>query len=65
MFYSETKDVVKAVSLAESLGIPKMSVVNAVGSEIARMTGLGVYVCALVRKHFLHKCVCVCLSRVS
>lgn len=39
----ETKDVHRAVRLAEELGVPCVSVVNAVGSLIARTTGLGVY----------------------
>lgn len=39
----ETKDVHRAVKLAEEYGIPRFSVVNAVGSLIATSTGVGVY----------------------
>jgi glutamine---fructose-6-phosphate transaminase (isomerizing) len=39
----ETKDVHRAVKQAEKSGLPTISVVNAVGSLIARTTGLGVY----------------------
>jgi glucosamine--fructose-6-phosphate aminotransferase (isomerizing) len=39
----ETKDVHRAIMLAENLGIPTFSVVNAVGSLIARSTKCGVY----------------------
>jgi len=39
----ETKDVHRAVQLAQSKGIPCISVVNAVGSLIARTTSCGVY----------------------
>jgi len=39
----ETKDVHNVVKQAQKLGIPMLSVVNAVGSLIARETGLGVY----------------------
>jgi glutamine---fructose-6-phosphate transaminase (isomerizing) len=39
----ETKDVHRAVTAAERLGITTMSVVNVVGSLIARTTKLGVY----------------------
>ena len=39
----ETKDVVRVVNNAQSKGITTMSVVNAVGSLIARSTKLGVY----------------------
>jgi glucosamine--fructose-6-phosphate aminotransferase (isomerizing) len=39
----ETKDVMNTVNLASELGVPCMSVVNVVGSHIARTTGLGVY----------------------
>eukprot|EP00618_Florenciella_parvula_P031911 CAMPEP_0119468558 /NCGR_PEP_ID=MMETSP1344-20130328/2258_1 /TAXON_ID=236787 /ORGANISM="Florenciella parvula, Strain CCMP2471" /LENGTH=656 /DNA_ID=CAMNT_0007501039 /DNA_START=11 /DNA_END=1981 /DNA_ORIENTATION=- len=39
----ETKDVHRAVVAAESMGLPCISVVNAVGSLIARTTKLGVY----------------------
>ncbi len=39
----ETKDVHRAITLAENLGIPTFSVVNAVGSLIARSTKCGVY----------------------
>lgn len=39
----ETKDVHRAVKLGEEAGIPCISVVNVVGSLIARSTGLGVY----------------------
>ena len=39
----ETKDVVRAVKLGETKGVMTMSIINQVGSLIARMTGLGVY----------------------
>ena len=39
----ETKDVIEALKIADSFGIPRFSVVNAVGSAIARETGVGVY----------------------
>jgi glucosamine--fructose-6-phosphate aminotransferase (isomerizing) len=39
----ETKDGVSLVQMAKALNIPTMSVVNAVGSTIARATKLGVY----------------------
>lgn len=39
----ETKDVVNAVNLAMEAGVKTMSVVNSVGSTIARLTKLGVY----------------------
>jgi len=39
----ETKDVHRALSVALNLGIPSFSVVNAVGSLIARSTECGVY----------------------
>ena len=39
----ETKDVHRAVKIGEQTGVPSMSVVNVVGSLIARTTGLGVY----------------------
>jgi len=39
----ETKDVIEALKIADSFGIPRFSVVNTVGSAIARMTGCGVY----------------------
>lgn len=39
----ETKDVHRAVVLADRMGLPTMSVVNTVGSLIARTTKLGVY----------------------
>lgn len=39
----ETKDVHRAVKLAEKMNVPCISVVNSVGSLIARSTGLGVY----------------------
>lgn len=39
----ETKDVHRAVVLASQLGLPTLSVVNTVGSLIARTTKLGVY----------------------
>lgn len=39
----ETKDVHRAVKIGEERGVPCMSVVNNVGSLIARSTGLGVY----------------------
>ncbi len=39
----ETKDVQRAVKIGEGSGVPCISVVNVVGSLIARTTGLGVY----------------------
>ena len=39
----ETKDVMRALRVAESSGIPRFSVVNSVGSLIARTTSCGVY----------------------
>jgi glucosamine--fructose-6-phosphate aminotransferase (isomerizing) len=39
----ETKDVHRAVKIGEEFGVPCISVVNVVGSLIARSTGLGVY----------------------
>ncbi len=39
----ETKDTHRAVVLAQSLGVPVFSVINAVGSLIARSTKCGVY----------------------
>jgi glucosamine--fructose-6-phosphate aminotransferase (isomerizing) len=39
----ETKDVHRAVKIGEAVGTPCISVVNVVGSLIARTTGLGVY----------------------
>lgn len=39
----ETKDVMTAVRLGSDVGLPCMSVVNTVGSLIARTTGVGVY----------------------
>mmetsp|Transcript_16811 Transcript_16811/g.18247 ORF Transcript_16811/g.18247 Transcript_16811/m.18247 type:complete len:697 (+) Transcript_16811:62-2152(+) len=39
----ETKDVHRAVKIGEGTGVPCISVVNVVGSLIARTTGLGVY----------------------
>jgi glucosamine--fructose-6-phosphate aminotransferase (isomerizing) len=40
----ETKDVYRAVRTGEEMGVPCISVVNSVGSLIARTTGLGVYI---------------------
>jgi glucosamine--fructose-6-phosphate aminotransferase (isomerizing) len=40
----ETRDVIDALQAADALSIPKFSVVNAVGSFIARSTKCGVYV---------------------
>lgn len=39
----ETKDVHRALQLAQSQGLPCISIVNAVGSLIARTTSCGVY----------------------
>ncbi|CAM9970019.1 unnamed protein product, partial [Discosporangium mesarthrocarpum] len=39
----ETRDVLKALKSGETVGIPRMSVVNVVGSAIARETKVGVY----------------------
>jgi glutamine---fructose-6-phosphate transaminase (isomerizing) len=39
----ETKDVHRAVKVAEDVGVPRISIVNVVGSLIARSTGIGVY----------------------
>jgi glucosamine--fructose-6-phosphate aminotransferase (isomerizing) len=40
----ETLDVQRAVVLAEELGVPRFSIINAVGSLIARTTKCGVYI---------------------
>jgi len=40
----ETKDVHRALQIAMNKGLPVVSVVNVVGSMIARSTGVGVYV---------------------
>ena len=40
----ETKDVHRAVALAAEHGIPQFSVVNVVGSLVARCTGCGLYI---------------------
>ncbi|ETO17874.1 glucosamine-fructose-6-phosphate aminotransferase [Reticulomyxa filosa] len=42
----ETKDVLNALHTAEMLSIPRFSLVNAVGSAIARTTNCGVYMYA-------------------
>lgn len=39
----ETKDVIRAIKVAEEKDVPIFSVVNSVGSHIARMTGVGCY----------------------
>lgn len=39
----ETKDVHRALTMAQEQGLPCISVVNAVGSMIARTTGCGIY----------------------
>lgn len=39
----ETKDVHRAIKVAEEKGVPCLSVVNVVGSLISRTTGMGVY----------------------
>lgn len=39
----ETADVIDALDQADLLGVPKFSIVNCVGSSIARRTGCGVY----------------------
>ncbi|CAN0313307.1 unnamed protein product [Pylaiella littoralis] len=39
----ETRDTLKALKAAEMMGIPRLSVVNVVGSAIARETKMGVY----------------------
>ncbi|CBJ27311.1 conserved unknown protein [Ectocarpus siliculosus] len=39
----ETRDTLKALKAAEMVGIPRLSVVNVVGSAIARETKMGVY----------------------
>lgn len=39
----ETKDVMNAVRLGADVGLPLLSIVNTVGSQIARTTGVGVY----------------------
>ena len=39
----ETQDMIEALKIANSFGIPRFSVVNTVGSAIARLTGCGVY----------------------
>ena len=39
----ETRDTLKALRACEAMGIPRLSVVNVVGSAIARETKMGVY----------------------
>lgn len=39
----ETKDVVRAVKMAQEENVPVLSVVNTVGALIPRLTGIGVY----------------------
>ena len=39
----ETRDTLKVLKMCEDLGIPRLSIVNVVGSAIARNTRLGVY----------------------
>ena len=63
----ETKDVHRAVQLAQSLNVPTFSVINQVGSLIARTTSCGVYVNAgrenavASTKSFSSQVVCLCL----
>ncbi len=40
----ETKTVLDALKTAEALGVPRFSIVNSVGSKIARLTNCGAYV---------------------
>jgi glucosamine--fructose-6-phosphate aminotransferase (isomerizing) len=40
----ETLDVQRAINLAEELGVPRFSIINSVGSLIARTTKCGVYI---------------------
>jgi len=40
----ETKDVMRALEVAKTNGVPVFSIVNAVGSLVARTTGCGVYI---------------------
>jgi len=42
----ETKDVCRALAVAQEIGIPCFSIINAVGSLIARTTKCGVYIMA-------------------
>ncbi|ELP88373.1 glucosamine--fructose-6-phosphate aminotransferase, putative [Entamoeba invadens IP1] len=66
----ETKDVHRAVQLAQSVDIPTFSVINAVGSLIARTTMCGVYVNAgrensvASTKSFSSQVICLCLIAV-
>lgn len=39
----ETRDVVQALNVAETLNVKRLSIVNQVGSLVARMSGCGVY----------------------
>lgn len=39
----ETKDVQRAIKIGDEVGVPCLSIVNVVGSLIARTTGMGVY----------------------
>eukprot|EP00923_Selenidium_pygospionis_P033243 GHVN01058492.1.p1 GENE.GHVN01058492.1~~GHVN01058492.1.p1 ORF type:complete len:793 (+),score=146.50 GHVN01058492.1:1038-3416(+) len=39
----ETRDTIRACQMADSAGMVKLSVVNVVGSQLARMTGCGVF----------------------
>ncbi|KAL7712280.1 Glutamine--fructose-6-phosphate aminotransferase [isomerizing] [Entamoeba marina] len=66
----ETKDVHRAVQLAQSVGLSTFSIINAVGSLIARSTMCGVYVNAgrensvASTKSFSSQVICLCLTAV-
>ena len=66
----ETKDVHRAVQLAQSCDVPSFSVINAVGSLIARSTACGVYVNAgrensvASTKSFTSQVICLCLIAI-
>ncbi|EDR23188.1 glucosamine--fructose-6-phosphate aminotransferase [isomerizing], putative [Entamoeba dispar SAW760] len=66
----ETKDVHRALQLAQSIDMPTFSVINAVGSLIARTTMCGVYVNAgrensvASTKSFSSQVICLCLIAV-
>merc|ERR1719173_67950 len=63
----ETKDVIRVLNKAQELGVPAFSLVNCVGSAIARKTGLGVYTYAgrehavASTKAFMNQVVCLSL----
>merc|ERR1719461_876430 len=63
----ETKDVIRVLNKAQEVGVPAFSLVNCVGSAIARKTGLGVYTYAgrehavASTKAFMNQVVCLSL----